>query len=169
VTGARDLSPREAAVLRELYHYRDEAARRADRPPFKVFGDDTLLAIARAQPRRARDLQGLPGMTHSQISRHRQGLLEAVARAQASPAPRPPQSQRLTEAAHERYEALRAWRKRRAQERGVESDVILPRDALWAIAQGNPQTHVDLELIPELGPWRREQYGDEILKLLADV
>jgi ribonuclease D len=167
ISGARDLEPREAAVLREVYLYRDRAAQKADRPPFKILGDDTLLAVARAQPRQARDLRGLPGMSNGQIQRHKRGLLEAVQHGQTATLPRRPRNQRSDEATLERYEALRTWRKRRAQARGV--DVILARDTLWAIASHNPRTPRDLEHISELGPWRREKYGGEILKLLAEL
>ncbi|MCB0256415.1 MAG: ribonuclease D, partial [Anaerolineae bacterium] len=37
VPGARDLSPKELAVLRELYIFRDQQASHEDRPPFKIF------------------------------------------------------------------------------------------------------------------------------------
>lgn len=169
INGARELAPREAALLRELYLYREKAAERADRPPFKVMSEETLIAIARRQPRQAKDLRGLPGMTDGQINRHQQGLLKAVQRGVSAPPPRPPQSGRSDEATLQRYEALRTWRKQKAQARGVESDVIVPRDALWAIARSNPQTADDLKNIAELGPWRRERYAEEILRLLIGV
>lgn len=169
INGARDLGPREAAVLRELYLYRDKVAERADRPPFKIIGEDTLVAVARRQPRQTKDLRGLPGMTEPQIKRHQRGLLHAVQRGQSAPPPRPPLSERTDDVTLERYEALRLWRKQRAQARGVESDVILPRDALWAIARSHPRRIDDLKSIPALGPWRREKYGEEILKLLAEL
>jgi ribonuclease D len=168
ISGARDLAPREIAVLRELYLYRDQAARSADRPPFKVLGDNALLALAQTQPRRARDMRGLPGMTDSQVRRHGDGLLEAVQRGQSAVPPRRPKTPRTDEAVLQRYETLRNWRKKRAQARGVESDVILPREALWAIARRNPRSPEDLQIIAELGPWRRQTYGHEILNLLAE-
>ncbi|MBI3361793.1 MAG: ribonuclease D [Chloroflexi bacterium] len=167
INGARDLAPREAAILRELYLYREKVAERADKPPFKVIGEDTLIAIARRQPREAKDLQGLPGMSEGQIKRHQQGLLKAVQRGLATTTPRPPQHGRSDEATLARYEALRTWRKKKAQSRGVESDVIVPRDALWAIAQANPKTADDLTGIGELGPWRRDKYGEEMMTVLA--
>ncbi len=38
IRGARDLNQGELAILRELYLWRDEQARKLDRPPFKVIG-----------------------------------------------------------------------------------------------------------------------------------
>ena len=69
----------------------------------------------------------------------------------------------------ERYEALKTWRKDRAAARGVESDVILARDTLWTLAHRVPETLADLDGIPGLGPWRRAEYGQELIDLLARV
>src|SRR5262249_46176390 len=48
--GARELSARALAILRELYDLRETLARRLDRPPFKVFNDDVLVRLAVAAP-----------------------------------------------------------------------------------------------------------------------
>ena len=66
----------------------------------------------------------------------------------------------------DRYDRLHTWRKERAKKRGVESDVILPRTALWDLARRPPHTRGDLAQIADFGPWRRDTYGDEILALL---
>ena len=48
VKGARDLPPHGMAVLRELWALREELALAADRPPFKILNEETLLRIAQA-------------------------------------------------------------------------------------------------------------------------
>ncbi|HUM72448.1 MAG TPA: HRDC domain-containing protein, partial [Chloroflexota bacterium] len=60
------------------------------------------------------------------------------------------------------------WRKEKAQARGVESDVILSRDCLWAIAFKNPQQPEELSQIEQLGEWRRQTYGTDIINLLRN-
>lgn len=92
INGARDLAPAQAAVLRELHHYRERQAERADRPPFKIMSDQTLLEVTRAAPRELGDLAGLTGMTPQQIRRHGTQLLAAVRRGQAAPPAHPPHS-----------------------------------------------------------------------------
>ena len=52
IKGAGRLSPREQAVLKELFTLREERARALDRPPFKVLGNLTLIDIAHATRRR---------------------------------------------------------------------------------------------------------------------
>jgi ribonuclease D len=167
INGAHDLSPAQAGVLREVYAYREKQAERADRPPFKIMSDQTLLEVARRCPRRPDQLSGLPGMTPGQMRRHAVGLLRAVQRGLAAPPPRPPQFVPEPEVVRERYERLRQWRKQKAQVRGVESDVILAREAMWELARRAPRTPAELDQIAHLGPWRRQAYGFEILEVLA--
>ena len=166
VNGSRDLSPAQAAILRELFWYRERQAERADRPPFKIMSDETLLEAARGEPASLEALEGLPGMTSAQIRRHGASMLSAVRRGRAAGPVHPPHYEREPDSVRERYELLHQWRKTRALARGVESDVIVPRDALWELARLNPSTAQALESIEHLGPWRRETYGAEILALL---
>jgi ribonuclease D len=166
VAGARDLTPQQASILRELHAYRDAQAQRNDVPPFKVMGDATLIEIAARGPQTTAELQPIPGMTEGQIRRHGAAVLAAVSRGREAPPARPPKPQPEPEAIRDRYERLRAWRKRRAQERGVESDVILPREALWELARRAPRTPEELDALEHVGPWRRGQYGEELLRLL---
>jgi ribonuclease D len=165
---ATQLNSREAAILRELYLYRDSQARRRNIPPFKVMGDKTLTAIARAAPSNKKALRKLHGMTAGQVRRYGEGLLNAVTRGRQAPKQHPPSPPRMEEEVKNRYESLHTWRKRRARARGVESDVILPRELLWDIAQENPKDAEALKGLMDTLPWRFEHYGREILNTLQD-
>jgi ribonuclease D len=167
VKGARDVTPAQAAVLQALFAYREQQAERTDRPPFKVMGEATLMALVRCAPRDAAGLQGVPGMTPEQIHRHAEGVLRAIQQGLAAPAQRAPQVDRESDEVRDRYDRLHTWRKDRARARGVESDVILPRTALWDLARRPPRTYGELAQITDFGPWRRETYGEEILALLS--
>jgi ribonuclease D len=167
VKGARDLGPGQAAVLKAVFAYREQQAERLDCPPFKVMGEATLLELARHAPRAAADLQTVPGMTPDQIRRYAQGLLAAIEEGLHASGQQMPQVAREPDDVRDRYDRLHTWRKNRAKVRGVESDVILPRTALWDLARRPPRTRADLEQIADFGPWRRETYGAEILALLA--
>ena len=167
VKGARDLTPDQAAVLQSLFAYREEQAARMDRPPFKVMGEATLMELVRLAPTHTEDLQGLSGMTPKQIHRHAKGILHAIQKGLQAPPQRAPQADRVSGDVRDRYDRLHTWRKNRARARGVESDVILPRKALWDLARRPPLTHGELAQITDFGPWRREMYGEEILALLS--
>jgi len=168
VKGLDALTPRERAILWQLYVWRDREAARRDVPPFRVAGERTLKALAQARPRTLGELARVPGVSRGLLRRYGKTLLEAVARGernlppQPPPAPPPPD-----EAVLHRYHALRVWRRQVATRRGVKSDVVLPNAALWALAERNPATLDELADIPGLGPWKRRTYGPAILSVLA--
>lgn len=162
-----DLSRRQMAILRELYILRDKMAAERDRPPFKVFSDKTLIAIAEAAPRRIKQLEVLEGMTEGQVRRYGKQVLLAVEVGLNSKLPEPPaRPPRAEQDVFNRYMALHNWRKERAILRGVESDVIISKETLWTLARKIPSTLTDLENVPGLGPWRLAEYGSDILDVI---
>ena len=167
VKGAQDLGPGQAAILQELFAYRDEQARRIDRPLFMVMSDATLVELARHAPRRSEDLAATAGMTADQIRRHGAAVLRAIEEGLRAPGVQRPHVEPVPNDVRERYDRLHTWRKERARARGVESDVILPRRALLDLARRPPQTEDDLTRITDFGPWRRETYGKEILAIVS--
>ena len=167
INGAGELDSQRAAVLKELYQYRDQAARKINRPLFKVIGDRTLLAIAADCPRSLEQLEEIPGMSQRQVERHGEELLSAVERGlQAKPIHKP-RSPRPDEQFVSRLEALRAWRKSTAREMGVKSDIVLPRDLLYTIAERDPHLQDELAALMRDNPWRLEHFGGQILYVLA--
>ena len=166
IKGARDLAPAQAALLKALFAYREQQAERTDRPPFKVMGADTLIELARRAPRHADHLRGVPGVTSDQIQRHAPGILQAIQLGLEAPPQYLPQPVREPDEVQDRYDRLHTWRKKRAAARGVESDVILPRAALWDLARRPPRTQDELAGVADIGPWRRLTYGAELLALL---
>ncbi len=78
IKGARELDPAGSKVLRALYLAREERARASDRPPFKVLGDHTLIALARARPRTPEELREFHGITPSVLRRMGDAILQAT-------------------------------------------------------------------------------------------
>jgi len=66
-----------------------------------------------------------------------------------------------------RYDRLHTWRKDRARLRGVESDVILPKVYLGLLSENPPKNMDDLKSMMVDSPWRFEQYGKQLLKLVG--
>ena len=166
VNGVHQLSPQQAAVLQELCKYRDEIARQRNRPLFKVMGDNTLQAIASSLPASLDELKNLPGITTHQMDRHGKALLQAVQRGLQAKPVHPPRNVHPDARFLARVEALKQWRKQKARELEVESDIILPRDLLHQLATRNPHDMSSLSECLADVPWRRERYGEEILKVL---
>lgn len=168
INGSRDLTPTQAGVLRQVYSYREQQADHTEQPPFKVMSEQTLLEIARNCPQHLAELKEITGMTPGQIRHHGGELLRAVQRGLSAPVLPPPQFARAPNEVRERYDRLHEWRKQIAQARGVRSDFILPREALWELARRVPRTLAELDTIEHLGPWRRQAYGPDVLKVLTE-
>ena len=169
IHSTRDLRRSQMAIVRELYLLRDEIARRRDWPSFKIFGDKVLVKLAELAPRRLDDLYDVKGLNSRLVQRDGNRILDAVARGRQAEPPQPPRRSHSIPSpeVQQRYEVLHEWRKTRAAARGVESDVIVSRDTLWALARRCPTHESDLDTISGLGPWRRAEYGEELIELLA--
>ncbi len=167
ISGSQNLSPVELSILHSLCEYRDEQARFSNLPPFKVLSNRVLLEVARNRPQSFQELEQLGTLSPRLLSRHSEGLLEAVEKGyQAGPLERPHNHNRPAEDFLFRLDAMRNWRKEMGQQMGVPSDVILPRDILEQIAQANPRSLPELaELMGHL-PWRLQRFGETILKTL---
>jgi len=169
VKGAFDLRRHEQAVLRELCIWRDEEARRRNRPHFKVLHDRVLSALAQTCPRTPEELARVDGIKPYVVHRYGKHILRAIDRGIDAPVPpSPPPPLRHSDEEIERYEALRTWRKEVAAEREVDVDVVVSNAALWALAEQNPRTIEGLIGIDGLGPWKRQTYGEAILGVLGD-
>jgi len=165
---AQDLRRDQMALVRELYLLRDSLARQRDCPPVKIFSDPVLAELARIAPRRVDDLLGIKGLSSLQVRRFGAAIVESIARGSQADPPRPPRRPTPPDpVVQARYKALHTWRKDRAAARGVESDVIVPRETLWALAHRSPTRLEELHDIPGLGPWRRATYGSDLLDVLA--
>jgi ribonuclease D len=106
-------------------------------------------------------------MSTGQVRRYGKQLLQVIDQGRKAPAPSfPKRTKRPPDHVLTRYEKLHTWRKERARERGVESDVIVSRNALQALAAANPGTEEELRQIEELSDWHRQTYGKEILEIL---
>ena len=166
VSGSHDLPPQRAAVLQELCRYRDQTAQAMDRPLFKVINDQTLMAIATELPQSLDDLSSLPGMSQVQIRRHGHHLLRAVNRGLSAAPLYPPRSPRPDERYLARLDSLRNWRKEKARQLGITSDVVLPRDLVFSLAERGPLDDAELARALDDFPWRLEHFGAEILQVI---
>lgn len=167
IHGVQELSGQQRAILKAINIFRDQEAQRRNQPLFKVFSDRTMLELAQRIPKRLDDLHQVYGMSNGQIQRYGRQLLRVIQENLDAPIPKQPRrSARPPDDVLARYEKLHTWRKQCAQKRGVESDVILGRETLWAIARHNPRNTADLAQLDEMSEWRCQTYGDDIIKLL---
>ena len=169
VKGSHDLTPQQAAVLRELYLYREKVARKTNRPLFKIISDKTLLSIAVQMPTNRENLSRIPGMSKGQMERHGSQILSTVKKGKRATPPNPPKRHHTDREVLRRTDALKHWRKTKAQQMQVTSDVILPRDKLMEIVEKNPKDMQELSKLMKDVPWRLSHFGKEILQTLSAI
>jgi ribonuclease D len=172
VKGARDLPPRGMAILRELWALREELARAADRPPFKILNEETMLRVAQAVPGDANALGAVPGITPRVLGRWGGAMLAAVERAVAmedAGLPVLPRHKRpvVPGAMSRRIEKLRRWRADATARVGLEPGVLLPNRLITTIAEAAPRTLEELAAVEGVRRWRVETLGGELLAAMA--
>lgn len=170
--GAARLEPRALAVLEELLRFRDQRARQADVPPFKILGTDTVRELAEKRPRGRSELAGITGLTEKVIDRHGEGILRAIDRGNAVPAgklPTFPRQERRKRGRLEedRLKALKAWRERTAGTLGIDTGVLANNALLERLASEAPRTADELARIPALRQWQQREFGAELIAIVS--
>jgi ribonuclease D len=171
--GARDLKPRELAVLRELHAWRERAAESRDVATFRVLSNETLLEISRRMPASVTELTDVPGLGSGVIERRGGELIEAVQRAvrlEESQWPRFPRHPRRPPPDAEfeaRVEKLKQARDRVAQALQLDRGFLMPRQQLEDIAREKPHTRDQLLQVRDVRRWQADALGDAIFEALA--
>lgn len=174
VKGARDLSRRELAVLRELVQWRDGVAAGLDRATFRVVGNETLLEVARQAPDSRDVLATIRGMPRGIAETRATDILRAVRRGLDVPdsaLPRFPKARRWDRDPDldDRVARLRVVRDATAARLDVDPGVLCSRERLEAVARRDPHTIEELASMPELRRWQAAELGQEFLEALSPV
>jgi len=170
--GARDLSRRELAVLRELVPWRDAVAGSLDRATFRVLGNEQLLDIARTQPRTKEALGKVKGMPRAVLEQRGEELLDAVSRALAVPETELPKFPRAARWDRDpefdaRVSALKTARDAAAKRLQLDPGVLCSRDRLEAVARRNPATVEEVAEVNELRRWQVAELAEAFVEALA--
>jgi ribonuclease D len=152
VKGSSGLSRPALSILRELWHWREQEAIRANRPPFFILAHETLAAIAEAVAAQDFAENLLPPRMSP---RRRDSLIETIQVARAVPAEKHPEIirqkfHRPSEAEFRRNRELEKIRNARAHELGIDPTLIAPKAVLGDLAR-DWEKHA-LELMN----WQRE-------------
>jgi ribonuclease D len=141
-------------------------AEKLNRPVYKVIMDDTLVTMSKNPPQHKVDLSAL-GLSEKQIHLWGDAVLAAIHKGVEAPLVQRKQVEARNDAFLRRLEKLKVWRKKIGMEMGVESDVILPKPYVAAIAEKPPKSMDELALLMKETPSRVDKYGIQILKVLG--
>lgn len=169
ICGSTHINGRQAAILQSLCTYRDQQARKMDLPHFKVFSNAFLVDLCQNPPHSLEELSERRGTTERILKRHGNNLLMAIQQGEDSPPLNRQPHTRPNEKYITRLEKLKEWRKLKAKDLKIESDVVIPKDIIEKIAALRPKNKRELQEIMHSTPWRFKQYGESILKELSGL
>lgn len=161
-----NLDRRGLAIIRDLYQWRDRLARKADRPPFKIIGNDALVEIAKKKPETVADLAKLKPVAPYHRSRYGRDIADVVKRALAIPEGELPERNEpkawlRDKALENRITKLKKVRDQIAAELKLDPGLLAPRHVLTAIA-----TAGSLDDVPAMREWQKRVVGEQLLTAL---
>jgi ribonuclease D len=169
--GAKALGGRELAILRELFQWREELARRTDKAAFRILNHEPMLLMAKSPPRDLAALKAVRGMGPDQADRRGKEILAAVQRGLDIPERDLPRIEgplrRESDAAYEaRLERLKRGRNVLASRYDLAPGVLCPNGILETIARINPSTLDQMSQVRELRRWQLREIGSGLLAAL---
>ncbi|HEX3110938.1 MAG TPA: ribonuclease D [Thermoanaerobaculia bacterium] len=156
---------RSLAILRDLHSWRDGLARKGDRPPFKVMGNEQILELSKNRPVTVADLAKIKGMSKYVLDRYGRDLVNIIRSAMAigesdlpeKNEPKPWLRDREVEA---RIDRLKKVRDKVAAELKIDRAVLAPRHILAAVATTGSYD------VPAMREWQKQVLGAPLLAAL---
>ncbi len=161
-------------MLENLLSMRDQMAQKRDCPHFKILGNNTVLEIVRRKPLDKRGLTGIPGLSPKLIGLMGDVIVEMVRKGLELPGsalePFPKKTvRRLMAKETSRIKALKKWRDRIGEKRGIDPSLVCTNAQIQALAIANPKEPEEMEEIREIRKWQVEIFGPGICDVLQDA
>ena len=173
IKGSGRLTRRQLTYLRELWRWRDHYARRANLPPFKIFGNEQMLELLKwAESHPGVPLHRGPRLPRNIFGSRLKTLEETITRAAEVPPAHWPElrmRERDDAPSADRKEAINALRgdcARIAKALEIAASTLAPRAALEAIARSRPHTLDEITETGDLLRWQAELVQGAVDKYL---
>ena len=172
VKGSRDLDGRGLAVLQSLHSFRENEALKLDRPPFKVFSDSVISALA-ADPQA--DIARVKGIGRYGRGPAAAGVRRAIREGLSTPPVRRPRTsrnggERLSPKertrARERLRLLKGWRTDQAARLRLDPPLIWSAASLERLAARPESLPAELECA-EVRRWQYREFGESLRTFTA--
>jgi len=167
IKGGGRMSAKNLAVLRVLAAWRDIEARRRDIPRSHVVSDEGLLGLARRKPQSLEQLSPFQGFSPRALKRYGAELINTVQAGLAGPLPntlgqRPPFEE---EHLKRRLKLAQNLLEQHSAAGQLDPPFVASRAELKELVRENPEQLENSHRV--LQGWRREFFGNALLKLLA--
>ena len=160
VKGSRDLDGRGLAVLRSLHAFREKEALRCNRPPFKIFSDAAMVALA-ASPHS--DLARVKGLGRYGDGRFSSGVRHAIYEGiRACPVQRQRTRRAERNENRMRLRLLKDWRVREANRLKLSPFLVWPTASLARLSTTWTDGLDDEMESEEVRRWQRQELGEAL-------
>lgn len=168
VRGKGGLDAQGLHVLRALAIWREEEARRRDRPRGSILKDEILVEFARRAPRKPQQLRNLRGIQPRDLDRYADTLIQVIADALARPKSEWPHAEPPSgppdEATLALADLLQAVTHTIAAESGIAATLLATNSDLQRLAE--TYRRGEHMAVTFLDGWRGELLGDRLLEVL---
>jgi ribonuclease D len=151
--------------LAALFQWREDAAARADRPPFYILAPKTMIQLAETPPTDSRQLRDMPGLPPAFARRNGDTIVALL----AAPPPAPPRSHKKREEhdsdRQDRIKKLRDAVIGVAKKLALDPSILAPKTCLADVARLSPGD--ENALGETLGRrWRATVLADRLLPIV---
>ncbi|MBQ7529635.1 ribonuclease D [bacterium] len=171
IKNVRDLSPDSYGVIRRLYVWREQLAKRLDISVFRVLPDYVLVALAQQKPLNSESLEKhfSNWKLWEKIKSFQNGILEAVRQGKDDGKVTWPKKRskgnKFTDRQVKIYNNLRRWRNQLC-EAGEISTSIFSNKMLGLLVESEPRTLEELERLEVATPEFLHEHSAELLNLI---
>ena len=160
VKGSRDLDGQGLAVLRSLHAFREKEAVRCDRPPFRIFSDAAMVALA-ASPNS--DLARVTGLGRYGEGRFSSGVRHAIHEGiRTGPVQRPRKRTADRRENRSRLRLLKDWRAREANRLKLSPFLLWPTTSLARLSATWTDGLDDEMESEDIRRWQRQELGEAL-------
>lgn len=121
-----------------LLDWREERARRADRPRRWILSDETLVALAARRPRNLAELKEIEGLAEGTLNKSGNAILAAIASSDASPYTELPVERDAARPDAGLLKSLQSQVRECASRLGIEPEVLAAKRDMTACVLGSP-------------------------------
>jgi ribonuclease D len=169
VTGRGTLSPRHAAVLRELARWREETAAARDIPRGWLVKDPTLVEIARRTPASLQALKAIRGINAREAERSANAIMAAIDRGKEAPpiesSKAPPKRAQIR--ARMLVGLADAVVRSHSEKAEIATELVATRGELEAVLTNHAAGTLREANHRLLRGWRRDVAGDAVLQVAS--
>ena len=171
IKGSSRLGPRSLAVLKQLFLFREEEARRIDCPPFRVLTNEALLILANSPDLELHKVRGLPIGIARRAGEH---IREAIQRGRYGPEvrqPSHPKNKPWEPETQARVKLLKLWRSQQGASLGLDPALVWPAASLERLAHywnGSAAESPD-NGAQEVRNWQRREFSQALRQALVQA